>query len=108
MNCALRELLCAISAAPAVETQKLAPFLFVKRPSLNLALLFASSLLRCMLLWTSCKLAMLLPLLPDPLPLPQLLLLPAPIAAYSADISLHSSSLGLMPSIAVSSGVGRT
>jgi hypothetical protein len=101
----LRALLCAISAAPAVETQKLAPFLFVNRPSLNLALLFAMSLLCCMLLCTSCKLAILLLLLP--LPDPQLVLLLAPIAAYSADINLHSSSLGLIPSIAVSSGVGK-
>jgi hypothetical protein len=96
-------LLCAISAAPAVETQKLAPFLFVKRPSLKRALLLAISLLCCILFCTSCKLALLL-LLPDP----QFVLLLAPIAAYSADMSLHSSSLGLMPSIAVSSGVGRT
>lgn len=107
-NAALRELLCAISAAPAVETQKLAPFLFVNNPSLNRALLFASSLFCCMLLPISCKLLPLL-LLPELLPLPQLLLLlSAPIAAYSADISLHSSSLGVMPSIAVSSGVGST
>jgi hypothetical protein len=111
MNCVSRALLCAISAAAAVDTQKLAPFLFVNSPSLNFALLFASSLSRCMLLWTSCKLAMLLlPLLEPPLLLPQLLLplLSAPIAAYSSAISLHSSSLGVIPSMAVSSGVGRT
>jgi hypothetical protein len=46
----------------------------------------------------------LLLLLPDP----QLVLVLAPIAAYNADISWHSSLLGLIPSIAVSSGVGKT